>query len=134
MPGIPKLNNLKTIANTYDINKIINVLNGILLRNTNASQSVTASTATTSISLASTNSVLLALNASTTITLTDYSVGVYMFVITQSGNKTLTITNCKTPAGSAGIINVTATAGAIDVLRIVCDGTNLLGDIIKAYA
>lgn len=134
MPGIPKLSNKNTLVNTHDLNKIINQLNGLLIRNTDAIQTVNATTATTSIDLSSTNSVILNLNVSTTVTLSNYTLGVYTFSIIQSGTKTLTITNCKTPSGANGVISVTSTAGAKDLLTIVCDGTNLFGTIEKAFA
>lgn len=96
-------------------------------------QSVTASGAATTVNLADGDIVALALDASTTLTLTNPTTKVYIFEIEQTtGSKTITWPGTVVwPGGVAPTLSTTA--GKKDFVTLVYTGTNFYGTYSLDY-
>lgn len=126
MSTVPKLGNNRYLATSKNVNRMLNQLNGILAADNITFQTVTATTASTSISFANGNFVNLTLydTGNNTLTFSNYTPGVYYLRVIQSATGTCTITwpsNVKVPGGS---LTLTTTASRYDMITMVCDGTN----------
>jgi hypothetical protein len=88
-------------------------------------QDVAASTATTSISWANGNLANITMTSNTTFTLTSPVVGTYIMKLIQGGGGGFTATYPANFLFSGGIApTLTTTAGKVDVITAVYDGTN----------
>jgi hypothetical protein len=137
-------NTVTTLGNTSVIlgNTVTNVGNLTVINGTytNYTESVVAiGTVTTTNTLSLTNGTVqtATLTASTACTFTMPSVAAgksFILLLKQAastGNGTATFTSVKW--GTAGAPTITATAGAMDILTFVSDGTNWYGSIAQGY-
>jgi hypothetical protein len=91
-------------------------------------QSVTASTTTSTINWISGNVADTTLTSNTTFTLSNPVIGTYIVKLTQGGAGSFVVTWPATVKWSGGIAPVlTTTAGKIDIITLVWDGTNYYG-------
>lgn len=94
-------------------------------------------TSSSTISISSGTVITATLTASTACTFTMPSVGAgksFILLLKQAastGNGTATFTGVKW--GTAGAPTITATAGKMDILSFVSDGTNWYGSIVQGY-
>lgn len=94
-------------------------------------------TSSSTISISSGTVITATLTASTACTFTMPSVGAgksFILLLRQAastGNGTATFTGVKW--GTAGAPTITATAGKMDILSFVSDGTNWYGSIVQGY-
>jgi hypothetical protein len=91
-------------------------------------QAVAASTATTTVNWVSGNVADITLTSNTTFTLSNPVIGTYIIKLTQGGAGGFLATWPATIKWSGGIAPVlTTTAGKVDIITLVWDGTNYFG-------
>jgi hypothetical protein len=127
MSSVPKLGNNRYLATSKGVNRMLNQLNGILAADNLSIQTVTATSATTNISFANGNFVNLTLfpTVANTITFSDYVVGTYHIRVIQPSTASGIVTWPSVMKKSGGSYTVSASANNYDLIRLVCDGTNL---------
>lgn len=135
--GIVTTSDVGTVTNTMLANSTITV-NGTSYAlgstfNTTTSSSITISAATFAVDL-NKDIFNITLNINTTITLNSFRVGVFVFKITQGtgGSKVITWpVSVKWPGNIPPVLSTTA--GKIDIITLVFDGTNYYGTYALNY-
>jgi hypothetical protein len=135
--GIVTTSDVGTVTNTMLANSTITV-NGTSYAlgstfNTTTSSSITINAATFAVDL-NKDIFNITLNINTTITLNSFRVGVFVFKITQGtgGSKVITWpVSVKWPGNIPPVLSTTA--GKIDIITLVFDGSNYYGTYALNY-
>jgi hypothetical protein len=97
-------------------------------------QSIAASTAATTVDMSSGNVQNITLTASTTLTLSNATVGTYIMKLIQGGSGSYTVTWPAAVIWSGGTApTLTTTVGKVDIVTLVFDGTNYYGTYSLNY-
>lgn len=97
-------------------------------------QSITVTSASQNVNALNGNITALLMQSSTTVTLSNFAVGVYILKITQGGSGSYTITWPASVKWSGGTTpTLTTTVGKTDVITLFYDGVNFYGAVSLNY-
>jgi len=121
--GSSLVNAQKNIYTMQDISDSLSVL-----------QSITVTSASQNVNALNGNITALLMQSSTTVTLSNFAVGVYILKITQGGSGSYTITWPASVKWSGGTTpTLTTTVGKTDVITLFYDGVNFYGAVSLNY-